>query len=332
MIIDTGGRDRAGRAAGAAGAHTRVYAVVVAFQPSIDALGGLLFALAPQVEQVLVVDNTPGDNREARAWLARLSLPNALYVELGENKGIATALNVGIRMAMEAGATHVLLSDQDSLPDAGMVGALLHSMRRLQMGGARVGAVGPCFVDRNTGIAHPFQARVPGKFFYGHRCPTPPEGTVEALTLITSGTLIPIAVLDDVGGMREDFFIDHVDIEWCHRARARGWRLFGTAAATMRHSMGDEDALRVWYFGWRRESSYSPLRMYYRIRNFVALCQLDYIGWRWKVRNAWYWLGFVYSHVLFGRTRLASLGMAGRGVLDGLRGRMGPCKSVDALR
>lgn len=28
-------------------------------------------------------------------------------------------------------------------------------------------------------------------------------------------------VLRDVGGMREDFFIDHVDIEWSHRARSK---------------------------------------------------------------------------------------------------------------
>ncbi|EQD74077.1 hypothetical protein B1B_02878, partial [mine drainage metagenome] len=46
--------------------------------------------------------------------------------------------------------------------------------------------------------------------------------------------------------MREDFFIDNVDIEWSHRARAAGFSLFGVGAAVMFHSMGDQ-ALRVWY-------------------------------------------------------------------------------------
>ena len=130
------------------------------------------------------------------------------------------------------------------------------------------------------------------------------------------------------GPMREDLFIDHVDIEWCHRARSRGWKLFGTSNASMLHSMGGEEPLRVWYFGWRQESAYSPLRMYYRIRNFVVLCGLDYIDVRWKIRNAWYWLGFVYSHVVFGHTKFASLRMAWMGLVDGLRGRLGPHRAI----
>lgn len=324
MIIASGERGHAGHAS-CAGTH--VYAVVVAFQPSADALRGLLLALAPQVEQVLLVDNTPESNGEAGAWLATLSLPNALYVELGENKGIAVALNVGIRMAMQAGATHVLLSDQDSLPDPDMVSGLLHTLGGMDIEGVRIGAIAPTFVDRNTGIAFPFQARVPGKFFYGHVRPDAANPVVEALTLITSGMLAPVSTFEDVGLMRDDFFIDHVDIEWCHRARSRGWRLFGTSHAHMLHSMGGDEPLRVWYFGWRRESAYGPLRMYYRIRNFVVLCGLDYIDARWKIRNGWYWLGFIYSHGVFGRTRVASLRMAWAGLVDGLRGQLGPYRA-----
>jgi rhamnosyltransferase len=123
--------------------------------------------------------------------------------------------------------------------------------------------------------------------------------------------------------MREDFFIDHVDIEWSHRARAAGFSLFGVGAAVMFHSMG-EHALRVWYFGWRQESAYSPVRVYYRIRNFVALCRLPSIRWRWKLRNGWYIVGVVYTQTVFGQQRLAALRMAARGLWDGLRGRMGP--------
>jgi len=66
------------------------------------------------------------------------------------------------------------------------------------------------------------------------------------------------------------------------------------------------------------------VRVYYRIRNFVALCRLPFIPWRWKLRNGWYWLGFVYTQTVFGRQRLAALRMAARGLWDGLRGRMGP--------
>lgn len=92
----------------------------------------------------------------------------------------------------------------------------------------------------------------------------------------------------------------------------------------MQQSMGEEN-LRVWFFGWRHESTYTPLRIYYRIRNYIALTKLDYITALWKVRSGWYWTGIVYAHVLFGPngSRLACLRMATRGLLDGIRGRMG---------
>ena len=150
------------------------------------------------------------------------------------------------------------------------------------------------------------------------------EPHVEALSLITSGSLIPAEVIQVVGPMREDFFIDNVDVEWCHRARSMGYRLFGTGWATMYQRLG-EAKLRVWYLRWRYESEYSPIRSYYRLRNLVALWKLDFIDWRWKVRNTWYGLGVVYTHTFFAKKQNAKhFFMAAKGVWHGLTNRMGP--------
>jgi rhamnosyltransferase len=303
--------------------HRSVFAVVVAYFPDAAVLRALLDALLAQTTGVFVVDNTPAADERVATLCAALPQQALRLIRLGDNFGIARALNVGIDAALAAGATHVLLSDQDSLPAADMVAALLAAMDDLQRAGQRVGAVGPTYTDRHTGITFPFQAHIPGKLFYGHLRPDAAHPAVKALTLITSGTLVPASVLREVGPMREDFFIDYVDIEWSHRVRAAGYGLFGVGAAVMFHSMGDQ-ALRVWYFGWRQESAYSPVRVYYRIRNFVALCRLPFIPWRWKLRNGWYWLGFVYTQTVFGQQRPAALRMAVRGFWDGLRGRMGP--------
>jgi rhamnosyltransferase len=291
--------------------------------PDTEVLRALLDALLTQTAGVIVVDNTPAEDRRVESLCATLPQDTLRLTRLGQNLGIACALNVGIDMALAAGATHVLLSDQDSLPSPDMVKELLQAQADLLGAGQSVGAVGPTYTDRHTGITFPFQVDVPGRFFYRHRRPDAMHPIVEALTLITSGTLISAPVLRDVGPMREDFFIDHVDIEWSHRARAAGYALFGVGAAVMFHSLGDH-ALRVWYFGWRQESAYSPVRAYYRIRNFVALCRLPTIHWRWKVRTGWYWLGFIYSQTVFGQQRLTSLRMAARGLWDGLRKHMGP--------
>lgn len=314
---------RESRPASDCGVCTRVDAVVVAYRPKIDELSGLLASLSPQVEHIHLVDNTPAEDARVEDLLDSLRLGNVSSLRLGENLGVAKALNLGIAAARSMGATHVLLSDQDSEPAPDMVARLLAACADLCSQGERVGAIGPVFTDRHTGTTFPFQAAVPGKFFYGHVHPQPDRPVVEAMSLITSGTLVPMRVLDAVGAMREDLFVDKVDIEWCHRARAGGWKLFGTGAATMSQRMGEAD-LRVWFFGWRRETAYPPLRLYYQARNFVALGKEPWIQWRWKVRNGWYTLGVIYSQVGFGRHRSQALRMALRGLVDGVRGRMGP--------
>ncbi len=305
---------------------SEVVAITVTFHPEVATFEPLLNCLLAQVSRVIVVDNTPGDeNPFLDALLAAQGTPERCQlVRLRENLGIARAINVGLDIALATGADFILLSDQDSLPSDDMVANLFRAYTDLSALGVRVGAVGPTFTDLHTAQTYPFQAQLPGHFFYGHKAPTTDEPHIEALTLITSGTLIPADAIRNIGLMREDFFIDHVDIEWCHRARWKGYRLFGSGWATMYQRMG-EARLRVWYLRWRYESAYSPLRIYYRLRNFVALWKLDFVSWRWKVRSTWYWLGIVYAHTFFSsQNKLKNFACAVRGVWHGLTNRMGP--------
>lgn len=302
--------------------HTRVFAIVVTFLPSREALHALLKRLESQVSGVIVVDNNPENDVTVPTLIDALHSHHVQLIRLNDNLGIAKALNVGIECAIQNDADYVLLSDQDSLPDTNMVSNLLQSVNTLLQNGHRVGAIGPTYRDLYTDMTYPFQVTIPGKFFYGHTIPTSQCPIIPVLTLITSGTLIPIQALHKIGLMREDFFIDYVDIEWCHRATHAGYGLWGTSNTLLLHRLG-ERSLRVWYLRWRKESAYPPLRMYYRIRNFVALCRIRYIPLRWKVRSAWYSLGLIYTHVCYGRQRSATCLMVTRAVIDGLCNRMG---------
>lgn len=300
----------------------KVCAVVVTYLPDTGALRSLLRALLAQTASVIVIDNTPAPDSRVEILCKEGGFGDIDLVRLGSNQGIARALNVGIATALDHGATHVLLSDQDSLPAHDMVAQLLRAYAELVDRGESVGAVGPTFTDRNTGRTFPFQADISGNFFYGHLLPDEQHPHVKAISLITSGSLVSAQALRAVGPMREDFFIDNVDVEWCHRAQAAGFSLYGVGAAAMFHALGNH-AFRVWYFGWRNVSAYSSLRVYYSIRNFVALCRMPIINWRWKLRNGWYSAGVVYSHAVFGSDRRSAIYMALRGLFDGLRGRMG---------
>lgn len=301
--------------------HARIHAIVVTYLPDPALLMQVLASLGRQVDHVHVVDNSPGGDCRIDTCFGEPSDHVSIH-GLGSNMGIAKAINIGIEAARAGGADHVLLSDQDSIPAPDMVATLLAVLDQHRSASPPAAAAGPLFTDDVTGTVLPVQATIKGKFFYGHAMPGPEMPVVEALSLITSGSLIPLVVIDDVGPMREDLFIDYVDIEWCHRARAKGWTLLVAWRARMRHRMGDS-RLRVWYLGWREESAYRPERVYYRVRNFVALCGMPWIATRWKVRNAWYVAGVVYSQVVFGRARFACLRSAVRGLMDGVMGKRG---------
>lgn len=302
----------------------KIFSVIVAYHPNELHFNALLSCLGGQCCKVIIVDNTESiDDPVTRVFLKTEHPTHKFHVlRLGENRGIAKALNVGIQFAFDEGADFVVLSDQDSLPENEMVENLLRAYSDLSSLGVRVAAVGPTFTDLHRALAVPFQVQLPGQFFYGHQAPTLAAPHIEVLSLITSGSLIPVSIFRDVGLMREEFFIDKVDIEWCHRARSKGYLLFGTGWARMYQRLG-EGKLKLWFFGWRHDSVYSPLRIYYQLRNYVAICRLDYVDWKWKIRNGWYTFGVFYAQVLFGRTRRETCKMGLLGLWHGIVKKMG---------
>ena len=194
-----------------------VCAVVVSYRPEPDAMVRLVDAVMPQVGAVVLVDNaSDGDWNQVLG--RRLSAQGGAMLSQSRNLGLAAAQNVGIAWARERGYRHILLLDQDSEPAEGMVVALLRALQELSLAGP-VAAVGPRFHDMRERRAAPF-VRIGFPFNRKLWCDgsTP---TIACDFLISSGTLIPLAVFDRIGAMDAGLFIDNVDLEWSFRARAR---------------------------------------------------------------------------------------------------------------
>lgn len=303
--------------------NLKILAIIVAYYPDRETLLALVDELRKQVTEIIIVDNTPAENDNLWEILRdRVDTYPLRILRLGKNLGVATAINVGIDVAIIENFSHVLLSDQDSLPFPKMVSGLLQAERVISDTGQRVGAVGPVYIDTVTGIRFPFQVQQHRKLFYSRRHANENAPDVETLCLISSGSLINISVFRDVDVMREDFFIDHVDVEWCHRAISKGYVLVGTSRGLMQHHMGDA-CLRAWFFGWHHLNGYSPTRLYYRFRNFTYLLRFSYIPFFWKVRASWHWLGNLYAHTVFSSDRKENLKAILSGIWDGLSGKMG---------
>ena len=296
---------------------SRVCAVVVSYHPDIALLEQALSALRSQVDHLVVVDN--GSSREVLDWLDRRGTQLSFaIVPLGRNTGVATALNHGIGNARERGCAYVLLMDQDSIPQTDMVARLVAAHRELEAAGTKVAAVGPRYVDPVSGHSSYF-VRFGWIKFKRIRCqPERPCERVAADFLITSGSLVSIGTFDAVGALEDKIFIDHVDTEWCLRARHYGYRTFGVCDAVMHHSLGSE-TVRVWLGRWRYVPVHSPLRHYYTFRNSLWLFRRPYAPLRWIVNDT-VRLGFMLVFFgLFMPLRMQHLKMMLRGLRDGMR-------------
>lgn len=271
---------------------------MVSYHPSLQQLRQLLQTLSSQVALTIVVDNgsSPADLAAIRAFLG----PQQSLVPLARNEGIAVAQNRGMALAVEHGAAFVLLLDQDSHPEPDMAGRLKRHIVALLAAGQKVAAVGP---------------RIAG--WRGRQGDG--SETVQVVDhLIASGSMIPTATLQPVGGMLEELFIDYVDIEWGLRAGRLGYRSFVAADVVMEHQLGTP--MRI--LG-RTISTHSPMRHYYMVRNGIWLLRQSWLPSRWRFRVMPKVALHLLLNAVFAKPHRDHWRMMGRGFADGLAGRMG---------
>jgi len=299
------------------GGERRVIAVAVTYRPDLALFRIAVRACRNQVAEFFVIDN--GSTEPYKSSLAALCDDEACnFVPLAGNSGIAAAQNQGILMARSAGATHILLLDQDSVAAPDMVARLLEILDRAPRSGRRVAAVGPRLVDRRSGRSTPFVRF--GLFGVTRLNCQKNRIVVESDFLVASGSLMRISVFDEIGLMEEGLFIDNVDLEWCFRSRHIGYVLLGVCEAVLEHSVGDQ----AFHLAGRVIYRHNPIRQYYIMRNRILLYRRSYSPWAWVIQD---FLRMLVKVMLFGliySPRIKNLYMMARGMIDGVRGRTGP--------
>lgn len=283
----------------------RYCAVVVWYDPEPNAENNIL-SYMDAAECVYVVDNSVGSHADR---LSRMPFrEKCVYLPLGENRGLAAALNVGCRRAAQDGFTHVLTMDQDSRFEPG---AALRLCRCMEETGGRYVIVSPnlcpMLPDENGGS-------VPGAPRWGR------EERLPQNWVITSGSLMSLRAFAEAGGFDEALFIDHVDIDLCIRLRQNGGEICMLGEAVLLQQFGNARPRRLlWKTVYPTFSG--PVRTYYLFRNQKYLEKKygrdirPFIGvelWRFAVKI-----------LLFEDRKAEKLRMMARGLRDARRGQMG---------
>ena len=305
---------------GSAG-EPRVVAVVVTYRPDLERVSHLLRLIAGLGASVVVVDN--GSSPQVLDALHEELGAHGTLWPLGANLGVAAAQNRGIERAREAGATHVLLLDDDSAPAPDMVRRLVAAIT--EPGREQVAAVGPVVRDRRA-VGEPLV------FTHQHagprrapQMPTTDGAAVDVAFLIASGTLVDLRAFDAVGPLNEALFIDHVDLEWGVRARRDGWQLLVIVGAELDHNLG-EQARRI---PWRSREVHvqTPDRNYYMVRNTLWLVRGDLMPGSWR-RGYVRWIArYVAYYLAAVPPRRVRIGRIMHGIRDAAAGRLGPLRA-----
>jgi rhamnosyltransferase len=213
---------------------------------------------------VVAVDNSLGVNKEVQGFLKQ---KNILYLRNENAGGIAGAFNRGILKLQELGAEAFFIFDQDSTPDDSFF--LKMNQARLGFGLDEV-IIGPNVFDVNLKRCSP--RLIFGKWTYQVLPMTDAErGLLPCSSIISSGTLITDAAFRKIGLFREDYFIDHVDTEYCLRARSKGVGIFINADVILPHSIGERNWKRFLFISFR-PNNHNAIRRYYISRNGFSLC------------------------------------------------------------
>lgn len=295
------------RAEGPMGAPTagNTVAVIVTYQPAADVVGHAV-ALVGQVACIVVVDN--GSASESLPILDSLAaLPSVTVIRNPVNEGIAHALNQGAEAATDAGADWLLTLDQDAAPGPDIVGI----SRRACEAYPRLGRLAVIGAASREDLARSRRASNQGRPW------------IETSAVITAGSLVSLAVVRAIGGFREDLFIDYVDIEFCLRARANGFRVLASLAPTITHSIGQPTVRAI---GPRSvtPTNHPAFRRYYITRNRLLVWRRYYrTDSRYVARDILASQKELLKLVLFEQDRASKVRAMLAGIRDGVRGSTG---------
>lgn len=253
------------------GAQPHVAIVVLSWNGRDDTLECLASLERMRWERLttILVDNGSSDGTTEAV---RERFPDAVVIRSEENLGFAEGNNVGIRAALEGGADYVLILNNDTIADEGLVEALVAEAERRPDAGALcplIRYVNP--PDRIWYAGARFDPRAihNGRHTgYGERDTGQYHAVREIGRATGAAMLVPRRVIEEVGYFDSALFIQVEDVEWSLRMRAAGYRILFVPGGVLWHHVavasGGERAPATAYYEMRNtlvvSARHAPLR------------------------------------------------------------------------
>lgn len=290
--------------------------IIVTYFPD-NGLHDRVSAVKSLFDKILIVDNASND-LTGEYVKNLISMPEVNIIFNAVNVGIASALNQGIRKVISSyeDIEWVLTLDQDTLVFPDFLKNLQNTYLECPYQ-AEVGIIGSNYEEKTT------QKQL-------HTPNNSKSIWEEVKNLPSSGSLISMKAFEVVGSMREDFFIDYVDTEYCMRMRKAGFKILISNNVSMLHPLGyyKYSVIHKLIAGRSLVTDYPAIRHYYWTRNGLILVLEQMADEpRWALSQLWYLLvRRILIIFIFESKKIEKLSVIARGLMDALRKKMGPFK------
>ncbi|HVS96513.1 MAG TPA: glycosyltransferase family 2 protein [Puia sp.] len=229
--------------------------------------------------EVIVVDN---GSREDPTPVFKAIYPDVKVILNGRNLGFTGGNNVGIRAAkgdflfivnndteVTPGLLEGLLEIFDQYPDAGIVSPKFHYFFHkgtIEYAGYNTVNI---FTGRNGMIG----------------CREKDEGQYNEVKVTNyahgGGMMVPRRVVEEVGGLPEDFFIYYEEFDWCEQIKRKGYKVYYQPKSLIYHkesmTTGKASPFKTFYntknriYYMRRNAPRASLLVFYAYFTFVTI-------------------------------------------------------------
>lgn len=267
----------------------RIIASVITFHPDFDKLKHNINTYAQSVEKVIVFRNSDED----LSFLETI-FPNLILLGDGNNSYIAKALNTIVQYCIQNHYDYLLTMDQDS-----------------------------SFNSFDSFITCVEQNLSPNVVCYApalswFKKPKDCASVSPTKSAITSGSIMYVPIVKQLGGFREDYKIYEVDLEFCYWARENGYTILLFYDFVLNHNLGYQSK-PIWKFSvW----NYSPSSYYFLFRNRIWM-QREYSSFKEHIKMMWWTIILYIPGILLGeKHKCKKIGYIIKAFIEGYTARV----------
>ena len=229
----------------------KVSAGVVLYNPD-DITYQNIISYASYVDTLIIVDNSTIYNDTLIEKLKK-NFSHLIYINNNGNLGIATALNIACKKAIDLGSEWILTMDQDS--------HFFNFRSYLECLDSLQNTDNIALLAANT-VWHPTE-----KMIQSFNCENE-----ERTLVITSANLLNLSLFNKIGGFEDKLFIDMVDHDYCMKILQKKYKILFFKNIIVKHEIGNFfQRKNLITRKIRNKIEHHPQRTYYIARNMLYL-------------------------------------------------------------